>query len=556
MGIGGTELLRPYWPFDGQSDRSRWRRIGNMSMPLSWTEADRPRRSDVLALHSALLTSVEARRLELTTAASRSRRATFGQFFTPMATARLMASMVSDHNGTVRVLDAGAGFGALTAALTAELCCRIEPPEALEVTCFDIDDAVCDSLAATLKSCSDLCAAAGVDFRYEIRNQDFVEAAVRSLDGGLFGPGPMEFEVAILNPPYKKIGATSRPRRLLEQAGFSGGNLYAAFVSLAVALVREGGDIVAITPRSFCNGPYFRSFREELLSRVSLARLHSFASRMDTFRDDEVLQENLIVHGRRSSRQQQHVFISTSPMSDQPVSSFVANFERIVRPGDPERFIHLVGDDDEIAAADVFRSLPCSLADLGLSVSTGRVVDFRVRHWLGAESQAGFVPLIYPANLVSGRVAWPKAGGRKPEAISEEAGERLLVPAGFYVLTKRFSAKEEPRRLVAAVFEPDVIPCSSVGFENHLNYFHAGGRPLPHSLARGLSAYLNSSQLDQFFRQFNGHTQVNATDLRSLRYPSRSSLERLGQTLGSTPTQRAIDGGVEALLTSGEPNYS
>jgi adenine-specific DNA-methyltransferase len=40
-----------------------------------------------------------------------------------------------------------------------------------------------------------------------------------------------------------------------------------------------------------------------------------------------------------------------------------------------------------------------------------------------------------------------------------------------------------------------------------------------------LAAFLNSTVLDVYFRQFNGHTQVNATDLRNLRYPSRSQLE-------------------------------
>ncbi len=64
-----------------------------------------------------------------------------------------------------------------------------------------------------------------------------------------------------------------------------------------------------------------------------------------------------------------------------------------------------------------------------------------------------------------------------------------------------------------------------VGFENHLNYYHREGGGLPISLARGLVAYLNSSFADTYFRQFNGHTQVNATDLRSLRYPRIEQLE-------------------------------
>ena len=55
-----------------------------------------------------------------------------------------------------------------------------------------------------------------------------------------------------------------------------------------------------------------------------------------------------------------------------------------------------------------------------------------------------------------------------------------------------------------------------MGFENHLNYFHKKGRGIDMPLARGLAAFLNSTLVDAYFRQFNGHTQVNATDLRSL----------------------------------------
>jgi adenine-specific DNA-methyltransferase len=34
--------------------------------------------------------------------------------------------------------------------------------------------------------------------------------------------------------------------------------------------------------------------------------------------------------------------------------------------------------------------------------------------------------------------------------------------------------------------------------------------------------------VDNFFRTFSGHTQVNATDLRALRFPSLSALRSLG----------------------------
>jgi adenine-specific DNA-methyltransferase len=111
-----------------------------------------------------------------------------------------------------------------------------------------------------------------------------------------------------------------------------------------------------------------------------------------------------------------------------------------------------------------------------------------------------------------------------------------LLPSGNYVLVKRFSAKEERRRVVAAVIDQKQIPAPWVGFENHLNVYHRGNAGLPMELAKGLALFLNSTLVDSYFRQFNGHTQVNATDLRMLQYPNQEMLRALGAHMGKCPT--------------------
>jgi adenine-specific DNA-methyltransferase len=130
-----------------------------------------------------------------------------------------------------------------------------------------------------------------------------------------------------------------------------------------------------------------------------------------------------------------------------------------------------------------------------------------------------------------------------------DQSRKWLVASDVYVVTKRFSAKEERRRIVAAVFEPSLVPCNFVAFENHLNYFHEMGRGLPLTLAKGLTLYLNSAIVDVFFRQFNGHTQVNASDLRSMRFPARDELEELGRSIGDHfPNPEDIDRLIESRL--------
>jgi adenine-specific DNA-methyltransferase len=106
-----------------------------------------------------------------------------------------------------------------------------------------------------------------------------------------------------------------------------------------------------------------------------------------------------------------------------------------------------------------------------------------------------------------------------------------LTAIGNYCVVRRFSSKEEQRRIVAQVIEPHQFPEGTefIGLENHLNVFHQMRRGLPVLLAHGLACYLNSTAFDDAFRRFSGHTQVNSGDLRAMRYPDRPTLEEMGR---------------------------
>jgi adenine-specific DNA-methyltransferase len=222
----------------------------------------------------------------------------------------------------------------------------------------------------------------------------------------------------------------------------------------------------------------------------------------------------------------------------------------VVHPQDPDAFIHIAPSEWDSTVAGVLRGLAGSLAELGLEVSTGRVVDFRVADDLRSDPGTDTVPLLYPVHIREGAVVWPATGSRKPNALRRhEATEALIQPPGHYVLVKRFSSKEERRRVTAAVLTPEAVAGSPVAFENHLNFFHRRGWGMPRSVAAGLTAYLNSTLVDAYLRQFSGHTQINATDLRKLPYPTLVQVTRIGERVNSLElTQLALDDIVEQEL--------
>ena len=495
----------------------------------------------------ALIDRTEERRRAISDQLDPKHRGRLGQFFTPAPVADFLADLLDlPDEGQVTLLDPGAGIGSLSAAVVARVVSE-RPQLELRVVAFEVDDALEDAAGETLADCERVAAAAGVSVVTELRTVDFIAWASAELAGGVFSRGE-RFSACVMNPPYRKINTASTDRLALERVGIRASNLYAAFLALGAELLEPAGQLSAITPRSFANGPYFRPFREYFLDRVSIDRLHVYEKRGRVFSDADVLQENVVL---KASRQDQTdtIDLSTSAGYDDPPAHRLTAASSVLHPGDPHRFVHIPVDEDDTIVAEQIANLPSTLADLDISVSTGRVVDFRARDHLVDDPDVGTVPLIYPTHLRGGFIEWPQLDGRKPNALEAvDATQALLLPAGNYVLVKRFTAKEEPRRVVAGVARPADLPGEDWAFENHLNVYHWQNEGISADTALGLSLYLNSTTVDTYVRQFSGHTQINATDLRLLRYPSRETLDALGAAAASDwpATQSSVDALVAA----------
>lgn len=513
----------------------------------SWPSARRslasaPRLATLGPMASDVIVDIEQRRRRCREELDPTRRSELGQFFTPSDLAAFMAGLFSVTDGRSRLLDPGAGVGSLTAAVAARW--HREGGGPLAVTAVEADQRLYEPLCQTM---DDLCQIH--DLTSAVIAGDFVEWATDRVSGFGVLDAP-KFDLVVMNPPYRKIHSSSDERRRLASAGIEVPNLYAGFVALAAELLDEGGQLVAITPRSFTNGPYFRRFRKLLLDRIGLSQIHVFGSRDVAFADSDVLQENVIVHGVRGELART-VVVSSSRSVSAPTTTRTVPYGEVVRPDDPEAFLHITLDEASAEFARRVLGLPCRLPDIDLAVSTGPVVDFRAKEHLRQEPGPDTVPLVYPTHLRRGRVLWPQPGGRKPCALARcEQTERLLMPSGTYVVVKRFSSKEERRRIVATVVSEEALPGDVFAFENHLNVFHRAGTGMPDKLAHGLAAFLNTTTVDQFFRQFNGHTQVNATDLRSLRYPTIQELEALGEVIAPGTEQEKLDALAAEILPS------
>ncbi len=462
---------------------------------------------------------IDALRHEAKTKLDPKQKGALGQFMTPFRIAEFMANLFVTRTNAV-LLDAGAGIGSLTLAASKVL--KLSRAEA-----WELDPVMVSYLQRNL---------AGLDVVTELHKKDFI---LDSVDRIQFDVGT-RFTHAIMNPPYKKIGANSIHRSACRQLGLETGNLYTAFLALAILQMKLGGEIVIIIPRSFCNGPYYKPFRSLMLTKCSIDLIHIFESRNQAFKDDEVLQENVILKLTRGGAQGSVTLSLSQDAEFDVVHRRVVPFELIVETGDPEIFIRIPSMAEPGPVTGEF--FKYGLKELGVEVCTGPVVDFRLKPWWSQDPQPGTVPCIYPHHFTAAGFEWPKAHKKPNSLYRSNEVDKWLMREGVYVVVRRFSAKEERRRVVAYIITPQDINSQLVGFENHWNVFHIQKNGLPMDLARGLAVFLNSTVLDNYFRIFSGHTQVNATDLRNMKFPSLPMLRELGSKYRHGLTQEEIDG--------------
>ena len=499
-------------------------------------------------------------RFEMSRRLDPKKRSRMGQFFTPLPIATFMASMFRKVVPDVSLLDPGAGAGILSAAFVQDMAERSAKPVSIRLESFELDPFVGSYLEKTLADSAIAAQSAGMAYSATNRQQDFIKWGLEQLSdqGALWDSEPPRFTHCIMNPPYKKIRSDHEHRKLIRKIGIETGNLYSAFMALAIKLLAPSGEMVAVVPRSFCNGPYFRSFRKLLLESMAIRDLHVFDSRTLTFKDDEVLQENIIIHAVKGEEQGAVTITSSNGPDFADLTWRKTAFSNVVKPDDSDQFIHIATSDLDQMVIDRISVFSSPLSEISMDVSTGPVVDFRLRDDLRQEADNGAYPLIYSNNFSSNYIKWPKTNGNKPNAIGEsDRSAPYLMPNGWYVVVRRFSSKEERRRIVAALHVPERVPGKKIGFENHLNVYHQRKTGLDSVLAKGLAVFLNSTLLDLYFRQFSGHTQVNATDLRMLQYPDIDTLRDLGRLVAEDfPTQTEVDRAIDAEINkmTGEQN--
>lgn len=233
-------------------------------------------------------------------------RKRLGLYLTPVTVADFMADRIKTRGTTIRMLDPAAGAGVLCCAVVEALASRRDKPERIELVAFEIDSGLIGPLCAVLGYLAEWARGRGTALAVSVECRDFVLARADALaaPGSIFPPRSRvgEFDVVISNPPYFKIGKADPRAAATAPVVYGQPNIYALFMAVCAALLRERGCLAFIVPRSFASGYYFRRFRSVFFGTIRPTGVHVFESRRDVFGRDGVLQENIVLFGVRQER--------------------------------------------------------------------------------------------------------------------------------------------------------------------------------------------------------------------------------------------------------------
>ena len=458
----------------------------------------------------------------------KSKRKKKGQFFTSAETAMFMADMfdLSDCEGNVSVLDPGAGTGILSIAFLERLMSLSSDINA-SLTCYETDPEVLPVLKSNLEYAKSEYPGR---IEYRVLEEDYILSQSNDFEGNfLANENPLKYDYIIANPPYLRVMRDHPAAMSMPKVVHGAPNLYFLFAAMSLFNLKNEAEMVYIIPRSWTSGAYFKAFREYLLSVGKIEQIHLFVSRDKVFNAEEVLQETMIIKVIRSNYKPENVLITSSNSCND-----FANITKLMVPYDAvvsgeDLYVYLPTSDEEIEVIKKINTYHTTLPDEGLKMKTGIVVDFRQWDELRKEPGDHILPLFYSQHIRDGRVNHQPSGKEFDWIIDEKPG--LIQKNKNYVFIKRFTAKEERRRLQCGVYSPaDFKEYKFIGTQNKINFIdRVDGSEMDAQTTYGVYALLNSTLFDMYYRILNGSTQVNSTEINNIPVPPANMIKKIGE---------------------------
>ena len=477
-----------------------------------------------------------------------------GQFFTPKQIADFMGSLANPKSNKISILDPGCGTGILSCSLIEKLIEKSDITE-IELSLFETDENILAITQKVIDFLASWLTGRNIELKYQINQTDFIIDHSNLFDASNLFVSQTEnrYDYVISNPPYFKISKSDQRAIAAKELVYGQPNIYSLFMGVAAKLLKPDGELIFITPRSFAAGNYFKAFRQSFFNDVSISNIHIFESRNKMFKNDNVLQENIILRATKQSNSEIKITVSECDKGLNNAKETIFETNSLIDLKSKDKVLFIPSNDKESSTITIFKKWKNTLNDFNIQISTGPVVAFRCTEFLRTEGSinGSLSPLIWLHNVREMEFIYPLQKGEKPSLIvNSEESKKVLLKNKNYILLRRFSSKDDKSRLVCCPFFSSNFETEMVGFENHLNYIHRPNGDLSENEIWGISALYSSSLFDTYFRTFNGNTQVGATELKQIKMPPLDDIILIGRKIKeyNKPEKQVIDTIVNEIL--------
>ena len=209
------------------------------------------------------------------------------------------------------------------------------------------------------------------------------------------------------------------------------------------------------------------------------------------------------------------------------ITSLMVPYDLVVSGAN--HYVYLVTDKDEVEVLKKLHKFKKTLPAIGVKMKTGLTVDFRNCEILRDEKEEGAIPLFYSQHIRHGKVIFPIKKEHE-YVVPEKKG--LMQDNKSYLFVKRFTAKEEPRRLQCGVYLAKEFPqYKKISTQNKINFIDGIMTDMSECLVYGLYVLFNSTIYDKYYRILNGSTQVNSTEINAMPVPDLDIIQEMGRKI-------------------------
>lgn len=488
-----------------------------------------------------------------TTALPEAYRAAHGIFYTPPPLVDRLLTMAEDASvdwSSAHVLDPACGGGAFLVGAALRMVTALkhaDPAFILQQIGARLHGFELDPFGAWLTHAA-----------LELALRDVIRAARRALpkiveikDSLAMDPADRgRFDLVVGNPPYGRVTLAPDRRTFFKRSVYGHANLYGLFTDAALHWAKEGGVIAYVTPPSMLSGLYYKALRQLLAEAAPPLAVTFIGERGGVFAD--VLQETILATYRRGGGQRigKVGFMTVNAGGDfswHKAGTFTL-------PAQPHRPWLLPRAPDQVALARRLRAMPHRLSDYGYGVSTGPLVWNRFKDQFHRERKASFYPVVWAESIASaGRFIWrSEKRNHAPWFAARLPKDDWLIVTQPCVLVQRTTAREQPRRLIAAEMPESFIrKHRGVIVENHLNMVRALV-PEPAVPASVIAALFGSAVVDAAFRCINGSVAVSAFELEELPLPPPAVMEKLAALIAANAPTKTIEAGIAAAYAGND----